>query len=264
MAVVMPAEQRKVVCRVTPTQAHTWALCGGYFQAQYRSGRSYVATHSGLLGTAVHELAAAFDRSACGSPRAIDDVVGRNWRAGRFAAADDRPALAEARTLLAAYATQRQTEAVQVKVLDSEVFCQTPPRAVGAGYAIVLSGRIDRVARRSDGTIEILDLKTGAYLPTYDELYHDPATTIYHLLAAERYHTEQIVVAQLSLRTGARIEVSLDADGLAAGKNLLREMARQIAADDFALTPSASCAFCPARDTCPALQATDATIDRPL
>jgi len=43
--------KERVVWRVTPAQAHTWATCGGFFQAQYRSGRSFVATYNSLLGT---------------------------------------------------------------------------------------------------------------------------------------------------------------------------------------------------------------------
>ncbi len=252
----------RVVCRVTPAQAHVWALCGGFFHTQYRSGKSFIPTYSSLLGTSVHEIIAAFDQAIGVAQEDFESLVGRNWRAGRFVKDDDQRALSEAMTLLAAYADLRRSETVQV--LDSEVFCQTRPRTVGARQAIVLSGRIDRVARRDDGKIELLDFKTGAVLPTRHELYNDPATTIYHLLAAERYSAQRIVVAQLSLRTGARVEVELDADGVAAGKERLREMARQLVADDFSLTPSASCAFCPARETCPALLFGGETVERPL
>lgn len=248
--------------RVTPAQAHTWATCGGFFQAQYRSGRPFAATYGSLLGTSVHELVAVFDHAGSGTRSDLDDLIAHNWRAGRFAAYDEQRALIEAKTLLTAYADLRQTE--MVEILGSEVFCQTRPRALGTGQAIVLSGRIDRVARRDDGTIELLDLKTGAFLPTHDELYNDPATTMYHLLAAERYNARRIVVAQLSLRTGGRVEVELDADGVAAGKELLREMVRQLAADEFSLSPSASCAFCPARITCPALLPQEGASERPL
>lgn len=243
--------KERVVWRVTPAQAHTWATCGGFFQAQYRSGRSFVATYNSLLGTSVHELIAAFDQVGTGDQQSLDDLIARNWRAGRFAGPDDQRALVEARTLLAAYKALRQSETLQV--LGSEVFCQTRPRVVEPDHAIVLSGRIDRVARRPDDAIELLDFKTGAHLPTHNELYNDPATTIYHLLAAERYSALRIVVAHISLRTGSRVEIELDAAGVAAGKERLRELVRQLAADDFSLTPSASCAFCPARESCPAL-----------
>lgn len=238
---------RRITLRVTPAQAHTWGLCGGFFQVQYRSGRAYEASYSSLLGTSVHELVAAFDRVTGNAQQDIDDLVRRHWHAGRFGPDDDQRAMAEA-----------------VQVLGSEVFYQTTPRALEAGYAIVLSGRIDRIAQHADGTIELLDLKTGAHLPTYDELYNDPATAIYHLLAAERHSTQRIVIAQRSLRTGCRVEVTLDTDGVAAGKDRLREMAHQLASEDYALTPSAACAFCPARATCPALLTTDAAMERPL
>ncbi len=265
MIVVSPPEvKEQVAIRVTPAQAHTWALCGGFFRAQYRPGRPFVASYSSLLGTSVHELIAAFDRAAGLEQETLDTLVGRHWRGGRFAMDDDHRALGEARMLLAAYATLRQAETVEV--LGSEVFCQTAPRAlgIGIGQTIILSGRIDRVAQRGDGVIELLDFKTGAYLPTYDELYNDPATTIYHLLAEERYNAGRIVVAQLSLRTGARVEVELDAEGVAGGKGCLREMARQLTADDFSLDPSACCAFCPARTTCPALLCGGHAVERPL
>jgi RecB family exonuclease len=262
MVAAMPVANGRVVFRVTPAQAHTWALCGGFFQVQYQSGRPYVATYNRLLGTSVHELVVAFDRSTSGMQQHLDELITHNWRPGRFAAVDDQRALAEARTLLTAYAAMRQTETAQV--LGSEVFCQTAPRAIGTDYTIVLSGRIDRIARRNDGTIELLDVKTGAYLPTHDELSNDPATTIYHILAAERYSGQRISVAQLSLRTGGRVEVTLDATGVAAGKALLREMVRQLATEDFSLVPSAACAFCPARTTCPALLNADTAIERPL
>jgi len=175
-------------------------------------------------------LIAAFDQVGTGDQQSLDDYIARNWRAGRFAGPDDQRALVEARTLLAAYKALRQSETLQV--LGSEVFCQTRPRVVEPDHAIVLSGRIDRVARRPDDAIELLDFKTGAHLPTHNELYNDPATTIYHLLAAERYSALRIVVAHISLRTGSRVEIELDAAGVAAGKERLRELVRQLAADD--------------------------------
>lgn len=262
MATPILAPDRRVVVRVTPAQAHAWELCGGLFRAQYHTDRPYVATYGSLLGTAVHELAVAFDRSSSDVQQNLDQLIQRNWRAGRFAADDDQLALAEAKVLVAAYAAYRQTEIV--RVLGSEVFCQTAPRTLGDRYALVLSGRIDRIAQRNDGTIELLDLKTGAHLPTHDELYNDPATTIYYLLAAERYNAHRIVVAQLGLRTGTRIEVSLDTGAIAAGKARLREMAHQLVTNDYSLVPSAACAYCPARATCPALLNADAATERPL
>src|SRR5690242_11846068 len=109
-----PENRERVVFRMTPTQAHTWMLCGGFFRAQYRSGKPFVATYSSLLGTSVHELVAAFDRSRCDSQHSLDNWITRNWRTGRFAGVDDLHAQSEAATLLAAYAALRQTEEAQI------------------------------------------------------------------------------------------------------------------------------------------------------
>jgi len=128
-------------------QAHTWALCSGFFEAQYRSGKPYIAAYSSLLGTAVHELVAAFDRPTGGEQHDLDDVIGRNWHAGRFAGADDGRARDEAKTLLAAYAALRETETV--RVLGNEVFCQTRPRVLR------LARRCDRETDRHEGTASL-------------------------------------------------------------------------------------------------------------
>ncbi len=144
MVVSMLDVKERIVCRVTPAQAHTWALCSGFFQAQYRAGKPFAPTYNSLLGTSVHELIVAFDRAASAANAAssavndLDDLVWRNWHAGRFATNDNHRALADAKTLLTAYADLRQAEAVQV--LGSEVFCQTAPRTLGPGHTIVLAG----------------------------------------------------------------------------------------------------------------------------
>lgn len=138
-------------------QAHTWALCSGFFEAQYRSGKPYIAAYSSLLGTAVHELVAAFDRPTGGEQRDLDDVIGRNWHAGRFAGADDGRARDEAKTLLAAYAALRETETV--RVLGNEVFCQTRPRVLR------LARRCDRETDRHEGTASPYRLSAGTRLP---------------------------------------------------------------------------------------------------
>ena len=250
------------IYRLTPAKAHDWARCGGYYAASHLGGAPRPKGYACLLGTAVHELIAVHEQHG-GSPAGdLGDFLARHWRPGRFAAQDDAGARAEALPLLAAYRELRATE--RVAVLGVEEFLRTGPRSLGDGRSVILSGKLDRLARRQDGTIEVLDYKTGGALPTRDELRRDPATAIYHLLAAERHGAAPIAVVQLSLRTGARVEVSLDADDLAAGKGQVREMVRQLASGAFALAPGDACGYCPANDRCPALRNGAEAADRPL
>ena len=236
---------------VTPAKAHDWATCGGFYAARHRPGSRFAQNYACLLGTATHELVVAYDRVARPQEYDLDALIARHWRPGRFGVEEDDQARADARALLEVYGTAVAGETVQI--LDHECFMQTERRSLGDGRYIVLSGRMDRVARRQDGTIEVLDVKTGNSLPTPDELRHDPGTAIYHLLAADRYGASAICIAQLSLRTGAGVEVCLSPDDIVVGKSKLRDMVGQLAADEFTLSPNGACAYCLARQECPAL-----------
>jgi len=246
-----PAPATRKVYTVTPSNAHNWAICGGFFDASSREGRGRGTSYPLLLGTAVHELVAAYDRERGSGGQATSTLLARHWRAGRFEPADDGRAREEAGTMLGLYA--RSQQAGMVEVLASEHAAQIGPRVLDERRAIILSGRIDRVARRADGTLEVLDFKTAAILPSEDELRRDPATAAYHLLAEGRFGPGPLVVAQWSLRSDARVEACLSEADLAAGKDRLRAMVEDLASGSFGTTLGVACGYCPARDRCPAL-----------
>lgn len=243
------------VYTITPGKAHDWAQCGGFYAARHGSGSRFPQSYASQLGSATHELAVAYDRYARSEAPDMDILIARHWRPGRFGTEDDARAREEARGLLDVYV--RSAAAEDVEILDHECFVQTARRSLGDGRCIVLSGRMDRVARQPDGTIEVLDLKTGNSLPTSDELRRDPGTAIYHLLAQARFGGPDVVIAQLSLRTGGRVEVRLSADDVEAGKEKLRDMVRQMATGKFSLSPNGVCAYCPVRENCPGLRRSD-------
>ena len=240
-----------VTYNVTPTEAHSWAICGGFFASNRREGKERSVAYPLLLGTAVHELIVAHDRAPATDEESLPSLVTRHWRPGRFHQSDDPRAREEATEMLTLYHRTRATELVDL--LTGECFIRTEPRDIGGGLAIALSGRIDRLGRRADGTLEVLDFKTGSTLPSEEELRADPATTAYHLLATSRFQADRIVVAQWSLRSGARSEVPLQPSDVATGKEQLRTMVREMHGGAFSLTPGLACGYCPAQSTCPAL-----------
>ncbi|HVA88766.1 MAG TPA: PD-(D/E)XK nuclease family protein [Chloroflexota bacterium] len=245
------APVRSITYKVTPTEAHNWAICGGFFASDRREGKERSVTYPLLLGTAVHELIVAYDRAPVTDEELLPNLVTRHWRPGRFPQSDDSRARAEATEMLTLYHTTRTAELVDL--LAGECFIRTEPRGIGDGLAIALSGRIDRLGLRVDGTLEVLDFKTGSTLPSEEELRADPATTAYHLLAASRFPADRIVVAQWSLRSGARSEVALQPSDIIAGKGQLRTMVREMHGGAFSLNPGVACGYCPAQSTCPAL-----------
>jgi RecB family exonuclease len=159
MAVELKAPLKEAIYTVTPTMAHSWAICGGFFAASRERSGEHTASYALNLGTAVHELIVAYDRVAVADAETIGTLVRRNWRPGRFDAPDDARARAEATRMLALYHARHGAE--EIEVLAGKCFVRTKPRSIGDGLLIVLSGRIDRLGRRPDGALEALDFKTA-------------------------------------------------------------------------------------------------------
>lgn len=241
------ANSRGATYTVTPSHAHNWALCGGYFAACKQPAAKRKVSYQVQLGITVHDLIARHDRNDAAT-QDLEHFIARNWRPGQFAAEEDEFARQEASDMLDCYRRVRQGE--EIKIIESEWFARVERRSIGDGLYISLSGRIDRLGRRSDGDIEVLDFKTAAALPSEAELREDLASTAYHVLAAERSAGERIVISQWSLRSNVRSEVALSPAELAAGKARLCDMVREMARGEFRRSRCEACAYCPARSDC--------------
>lgn len=67
-----------------------------------------------------------------------------------------------------------------------------------------LVGRPDRVDEMEDGTLEIVDYKTGRATVTAEEVAHDIALACYQLLVRQLFPDRRIVATIVALRSGDR------------------------------------------------------------
>jgi ATP-dependent helicase/nuclease subunit A len=119
-----------------------------------------------LTGTLVHRLF-QFDSQAWDEPRSIDDVVEqarRLCRAEELAAVDRPDDLI--RQGAKAYLAIRRQPAVQSVLASGECLFEVPfsvaqPDGPAAGGTRILRGAIDCVVRRPDGSVVVVDFKTG-------------------------------------------------------------------------------------------------------
>jgi RecB family exonuclease len=73
----------------------------------------------------------------------------------------------------------------------------------------ILMGRIDRVDEHPDGTIEVIDYKSGRLSTSEEEVRHDLAMGIYQLLLSKRYPGHRVTGSILCLRTNCKATVEL-------------------------------------------------------
>jgi DNA helicase II / ATP-dependent DNA helicase PcrA len=116
------------------------------------------------------------------------------------------------------------------------------------GYTI--SGRIDRADSLPDGTLEVIDYKSGK-VKTQDEVDDDRQLMIYAMASAECFGKPASKATLYFLDGDVKISTSPDSKALEKAKKKITEIADKINESDFAPAPSEfKCKFCPYKKIC--------------
>ncbi|MFN7016091.1 MAG: RecB family exonuclease [Fimbriimonadales bacterium] len=97
----------------------------------------------------------------------------------------------------------------------------------------VLVGRIDRVDEHPDGTLEIIDYKSGRTQVNEAQVRNDLALHCYALLLQERYPNRPLRIALYALRANKKVAVPVAAETLAEFRELLDSLVAQILDEDW-------------------------------
>jgi putative RecB family exonuclease len=128
-----------------------------------------------------------------------------------------------------------------------------------------IQGIIDRVVRAADGSIEIQDYKTGAWVPNQKALDADRQLALYQIgVSAELEEPAPIrlvwhYLAKGQIRTSTRTPEQLDA----LRSETLGLVEKIEAETDWSATKNKLCNWCEYRDVCPAWGASETTPPRP-
>ena len=135
---------------------------------------------------------------------------------------------------------------------------------VPLGGGAVLSGRVDRLERDTDGRAVVVDLKTGSTKPSKADLARHPQLGVYQLAVALGAFAEQHGLhepggaALLQLKTGKRADEQLqralgDDDDPDWARSLVERVVQGMSGSDFPATVNEHCArTCAVRASCPA------------
>ena len=109
----------------------------------------------------------------------------------------------------------------------------------------MLAGRVDRIDEKADGTIEVIDYKTGHGSP--EDPIFDIAMGCYALLARVIYFDRPIMTTIVSLRSGEKVSRLRNREELDEFERLLRKLATEILYRDYPTIdpkPKHLCATC--------------------
>lgn len=119
-----------------------------------------------------------------------------------------------------------------------------------------VGGRIDRIDKLSDGTIEIIDYKTGSNMPTEKELLKNFQLSLYALASTEMrdplFHrdTEQIKLSLHYVEGDKILTTTRTPEQLEAAKEEIKQRVETITRSDFICNGSALCEKCEYKMLC--------------
>ena len=243
----------------TPTRLLTWLDCPRRYRFAYLDRpappKGPPWAHTGL-GTSVHTALASWWRLPLRerTPERGAGLVREGWV--REGYRDEAQSL-----------EVRERAAAWVRSYLADVDPRAEPlgveRTVSAPTAtLVLSGRVDRIDERPDGTVVVVDYKTGRRPPSDDNARGSLALGVYAVAAARTLRRPCAVVELHHLPTGTVAAASHGPDGLARKVAEAESIAREARAADeayargdtteetFPARPSSMCSWCDFRGVC--------------
>jgi RecB family exonuclease len=116
----------------------------------------------------------------------------------------------------------------------------------------ILTGKIDRLDRLGDGTLEIVDYKSGRTSLEAEEVALDMGLMVYEILVKSRYPETPVRVALYALRINRKVSIERTEEESAAVARFLDGLAEEImSADFFPGRPIEDCPDCDFRRICP-------------
>src|SRR2546428_9764254 len=114
-----------------------------------------------------------------------------------------------------------------------------------------LTGCLDRVGRRRDGSYEVLDYKTGS-AKRAAALQRDLQLGVYALAAREVFHFDPLSLSYYYLETSERVTVDKPQERLEDDRQTIVKVAEGIRAELFPARPDRmKCGGCDFRQLCP-------------
>ena len=243
----------------TPTRLLTWLDCPRRYRFAYLDRpappKGPPWAHTGL-GTSVHTALASWWRLPLRerTPERGAGLVREGWvREGYRDEAQSREVRERAAAWVRSYLADVDPRAEPLGV----------ERTVSAPTAtLVLSGRVDRIDERPDGTVVVVDYKTGRRPPSDDDARGSLALGVYAVAAARTLRRPCAVVELHHLPTGTVAAASHGPDGLARKVAEAESIAREARAADeayargdtteetFPARPSSMCSWCDFRGVC--------------
>ncbi|MBX3096760.1 MAG: PD-(D/E)XK nuclease family protein [Fimbriimonadaceae bacterium] len=239
---------------LSPSRISTYLACPVKYKWTYVDGRGKWLIRSKSyysFGSSLHHVLQRFHDAEDTGVTTVHEALAaaeEGWiDAGYGSQAEMMEALAEGKDIIQNYIDDIARQPTTKQTLFVE---KTLRKDFGT---FVLLGRIDRLDEHDDGTLDVVDYKSGRAGVTEEEVKGDLAMQIYQLLVREKNPGRTVQATIYALRTGVHASASLSDEEVTQLEADLQLLADEILNRDYeSLTPvyKSICPQCDFRSLC--------------
>ncbi|MBX3114717.1 MAG: PD-(D/E)XK nuclease family protein [Fimbriimonadaceae bacterium] len=234
---------------LSPSKITTYLACPTKYYWTYVNpkGKWYLRSKSYFsFGTSLHNVLQRFHDSGDHGVTTTEEAVAaleESWIEAGYSSQDEMmQQLAEGKAIVEAHVERVMREPITAQTIVVEKLYR---RDLGP---FVLIGRVDRIDEHEDGTIEIIDYKSGREGVTEEEVKNDLAMSSYQLILREHFTDRKIVASIIALRSNTKATAHLDEAEMAEFQQMLTELGNQILNRDWNNEEPVPKALCPTCD----------------
>ncbi len=210
-------------------------------------GRWYLRSKSYYsFGSTLHKVLQRFHDAGDVGVSTTEEVLAAyedSWIDAGFASAEEKQeAFGEGKEILERHVQQTIATPSKAKVLLVEKQLRM---ALCEEFDLI--GRVDRVDEHPDGTLEVVDYKSGRPSVSQEDVQSDLAMGIYQLLLSEKFPGRPVQATIVALRTGDRATYGLSVTDLDVLRQDLEELGKSILNKNWEETLPIAKGLC---DTC--------------
>lgn len=228
--------------RFSPTRIELYLFCPRAYHFYYEEGLRWGGMNAGMaFGGNLHRTLQAFHDRGAQQQVTLDQLLSHlreGWSEAGFSSAEEAAAhLSAGEAVLTQYYHRPPSEERETVWTE---------KTVQHRYAdFVLFGKIDRLDRRPDGALEVVDYKSGRLTVSEEEVRNSLALTIYQLLIARNHPGVEVHAGILCLRSSVYASIHRSEAELAEAEQEIIHTVNTILADETkAALPGPQCRGC--------------------
>lgn len=235
--------------RFSPTRISLYLFCPRAYYLYYDRGLKWSSITSGhALGGHLHRALQTFHERGGAAQVPVDELIAElreRWSEAGFNSPEEAAAQLEVGEQLLHQYHASAPEPGRVTLWTEKTVQHRYPD-------FVLFGKLDRLDRRPDGSLEVIDYKSGRLKVTTEEVRGSLAMSVYQLLVARQHPGERVHSSIHCLRSGESATIVRSPEELDEFEREICEVVHTLLQDrEMRARPGAQCRECVYPRICP-------------